>query len=179
MKPSRILPLLWLIVTAGVALAASQNWYELIAPIPGLKKIVVNGIESFPLLATIPWLALLCLALIWYLGTIGKLLVAILTALLSLAGAAQILLVQINLEVLVNKFEKRTGMTETIQYISKHTSNLGASYLTSALLVTLSLVAVITVLNIKSFPIRNRQTRNSRNSDSNSPDTDLWESQNH
>lgn len=173
MKPSRIIPLLWLVVTIALALAAAQNWYEIREPIPGIQRTVATGIESFPLLASTPWLALLCLALIWYLGTVGKVVVALLTAALSFAGAAQILLNQTSPGILISKIEKRTGITQTVAYMSQHTKDLGLKNYAVVLLIALTLISVVAILNIKTFPTRNpkRPIENSKSGKSES----LWE----
>jgi hypothetical protein len=175
-KPSWVLPALWLLATVGLVVASNQNWYQVIKPVPGLQKVVATGLESFPILATLPWLAVLCLALAWYLGSLGKILIGLLTAALSLAGATQILLQQTNYQVLIAKIEKHSGISEAITFVSNRTDVLGGKYFGLLALLGLGLVGISLALTAKRFP--KRIIKGPDKTPNNKPDSQtLWDEQ--
>lgn len=154
MTRSRILLLIWLVTSIGIFIAASQDWYASIKPVPGIQKVVSTGLESFPLLATLPWVSVLCLLLIWYFGSIGKVVVAAITAFLSMAGAAAILLDGINANVLVHKVEKLTGIEESTATLMAKVQEFWPKYLTIALLILLALTSIISLVYLRFLPKR-------------------------
>jgi hypothetical protein len=176
-----VLLLLWLATSIGVYIAASQDWYAVIKPSATLSRVAATGLESFPLLATIPWVSLLCLLLIWYLGSIGRVLVAGITALLALAGVAQLALQSINAELIISKVENSTGIRHTIEDLLSRTEQLWPRYLTIALLVMLAAVALLSIFIWK----RSRRTPTTLKSGlvekgRSKPDSrELWDEQNH
>jgi hypothetical protein len=138
--------------------------------------VVSSGLESFPLLATLPWLSILCLALAWYLGTLGKVLIGLLTAVLTLSGAAQILIQQTNFEVLLAKIEKHTGIAQTIDFIAMKTTVLGAKYLALIALFVLAALGIALAVNARKFPRRYKGPEQSLKPKSDDPQA-LWDKQ--
>jgi hypothetical protein len=177
-KPARFLPLLWIATTVGLLVAASQDWYAVIKPAPGLARVVATGLESFPLLATLPWVSLLSLLLIWYLGSIGRILVAAITAFLALAGAAQLALQDVNADVLLNKVEKSTGIKETLHHIMSNTEHLWPKYAALALLILLAVTSVTYGLVRLRAPKRNTASKPKPDAIKPNDSRSLWDEQN-
>ena len=173
MKRSTILLLIWLATSIGIFAAASQDWYAAVKPVPGIQKVVATGLESFPLLATLPWVSILCLALIWYLGSIGKLLTAAITVVLSFAGAASIAFQGVEVDPLLAKIEKLTGIQETSSAIIARVEELWPKYLTFILLIVLGLAAALALIRFRTLPSRIRRATSPKEHD----DRSLWDQQ--
>ena len=173
MKRTSILFLVWLASSLGIFFAASQDWYAAVKPVPGIQRVVATGLESFPLLATLPWVSILCLLLIWYFGSIGKVLTAAITLILSLAGAASIAFQGVGFDTLLSKIEKLTGIQETSASIASRVEELWPKYLTFSLLLLLGVIAAIALVWFRKLPGR----RKSNQINSRPDDDDLWSQQ--
>ena len=156
---------------------SNMVWFKVTDP--GTKTIIVaTGVESFALLGLLPWLGLLCLLLMFYLGVLGRMFLSFLLATLSAVSMSQILGIQSIPSALVGKFEVKTGLRQTLVFIAKNTQEESARYAGLALLLMLWLTAIASMFLSRKFPLR--RVASSRGSSKSKPEgsADLWEKQN-